>query len=130
MNIYIFSDANIIHEILDRKPCVLGAGATYSVVALLLYASIIVLVCCAPSADPYHLLCCCRAQKESNATNGNFSSLELAESKNSGFSNESESNVALSGRDHDKPAWLSEEKREQKGKSFQSGCPEDENEII
>jgi len=125
-----YCDANIIHEILERKPCVLGAGATYSVVALILYASIIVLVCCAPSADPYHLLCCCRAQKESNSANGNFSSLELAETKNSGFSNESESNVALSGRDHDKPAWLSEEKRERKGKSFESGCPEDENEII
>ena len=118
------SNANIIHEILEQDPCVPGSGGQYSIIALVLYALIILFICCAPSADPYHLLCCCRAQKEANASDPNFSSLELADNKSSdgtsvGTGKEEESNVALSGRDHTAAPWMSEEQREK-----------DENEII
>jgi hypothetical protein len=97
-------------------------GGKYSIIALILYASIIIFVCCAPSADPYHLLCCFRAQKEKDRNNfSSLSSLELTENKSSdGVMGSGESsNVALSGRDHDGAPWMSEEQKEK-----------DEDEII
>lgn len=118
------SNANIIHEILQQDPCVPGVGGEFSIISLVLYALIILFICCAPSADPYHLMCCCRAQKDTDASGPNFSSLELAENKSSdgkstGNDKGEGSNIALSGRDHTAAPWMSEDQKEV-----------DENEII
>eukprot|EP00804_Cyclotella_cryptica_P008003 CCRYP_016019-RA/>CCRYP_016019-RA protein AED:0.27 eAED:0.27 QI:310/1/1/1/0.5/0.33/3/356/402 len=110
-----YCDANIIHEILEQNPCVVGTGAIISIVALIMYACVIVLVCRVPQDHPYHLLCCCRAQKglEGRKTES-FQSLEMVEDSHSGRglagTNTDGVNVAISGRGHaSAPQWLSEQ---------------------
>ncbi|KAL7475494.1 hypothetical protein ACHAW6_001405 [Cyclotella cf. meneghiniana] len=110
-----YCDANIIHEILEQDPCVVGTGAILSIVALILYLCIIVLVCRAPQDNPYHLLCCCRAQKDLEKRKADsFHSLEMVEDSHSGGelsrTNPEGANLAMSGRNNaSAPEWLSDQ---------------------
>ena len=104
------SDGDIINEILNQEPCVIGPGGIYSIAALLLYALVLVMSCKLPQDDPYAPCC----KKRSAARNGG---------NDGGARTFVGSEKEAAGEDEEKPAqapWLSEEK--EKG--------ENENEII
>jgi hypothetical protein len=121
------SDGDIISEIINQKPCVLGEGGKYSVVALIFYAIVMVLVCSLPKDDPYGL--CRRSDREpvrssdpvgdGASPGGGISGLFGGSKKGSGDAGNE--NTARSGREHDRPNWLSEEKAREE---------DEENEII
>lgn len=120
-----YSDGDIINEIINQKPCVLGEGGKYSVTALILYAVVMVMVCRLPKDDPYGWFC--RKDKEpvrssdpvgdgASPGGGKFG---LFGSKK-GNSDAENGNTARSGREHERPNWLSEEQAR----------TDEENEII
>jgi len=105
-----YCDGDIINEILNQEPCVIGPGGIYSIAALLLYALVLVMSCKLPQDDPYAPCC----KKRSAARNGG---------NDGGARTFVGSEKEAAGEDEEKPAqapWLSEEK--EKG--------ENENEII
>lgn len=56
-----YCDGDIINEIINQEPCVIGEGGKYSVAALVLYAVAMILVCRLPQDDPY--VWCSRCKK-------------------------------------------------------------------
>jgi hypothetical protein len=105
-----YCDGDILHEILNQEPCVLGKGAIMSVVALLFYFFILLLVCKVPKDDPYGL--CCKSKKA-----GGSDKVFHGADGNSGFlmgSNPSNSKP-------ERPTWISDDKR---------GEEEEENKIV
>eukprot|EP00584_Thalassiosira_punctigera_P002578 CAMPEP_0172547498 /NCGR_PEP_ID=MMETSP1067-20121228/17016_1 /TAXON_ID=265564 ORGANISM="Thalassiosira punctigera, Strain Tpunct2005C2" /NCGR_SAMPLE_ID=MMETSP1067 /ASSEMBLY_ACC=CAM_ASM_000444 /LENGTH=404 /DNA_ID=CAMNT_0013334591 /DNA_START=240 /DNA_END=1452 /DNA_ORIENTATION=+ len=103
-----YCDGDIVHEILNQEPCVLGRGGLYSITALLLYALVMAMACRLPQDDPYGLCC----KKRSTARN-NESGSEI------GSPDATQDNTARSGQERERPNWISEDA---KGK--------EENEII
>ncbi|KAL3776055.1 hypothetical protein ACHAW5_002791 [Stephanodiscus triporus] len=123
-----YCDGDILNEIINQKPCVLGVGGKDAVAALILYAIVMVMVCCLPKADPYGL--CFRRDREpvrsfdpvgDGASPGGGKLGILGSSKN-GSSDAENGNTARSGREHDRPNWLSEEEARERD--------HEENEII
>ena len=96
-----YCDGDILHEILNQEPCVLGKGGYMSIGSLLLYFFTIILVCKVPQDEPYGV--CCRGEKNDYSERV--------------FQGESESNGDLlmkSNMDDSKERpWVSEDKREE-----------------
>lgn len=109
-----YCDGDIVHEILNQEPCVIGQGGVLSVVALVLYAIMIVMACRLPQDDPYGL-CCKKNGSSRNDTStkgsGKFGML--------GGTPNGESDTARSGQERERPNWISEDSNAQ-----------DENEMI
>mmetsp|Transcript_24235 Transcript_24235/g.41368 ORF Transcript_24235/g.41368 Transcript_24235/m.41368 type:complete len:555 (-) Transcript_24235:99-1763(-) len=102
-----YCDGDILHEILNQEPCVLGQGGIMSIVALLLYFFTLLLVCKVPQDEPYGL--CCKGRK-------NNDSEKVFQGEGDGMLMGSNSNDAKPER----PGWISEDNRSE----------EEENEII
>mmetsp|Transcript_30667 Transcript_30667/g.45091 ORF Transcript_30667/g.45091 Transcript_30667/m.45091 type:complete len:326 (-) Transcript_30667:67-1044(-) len=102
-----YCDGDILHEILNQEPCVLGQGGIMSIVALLLYFFTLLLVCKVPQDEPYGL--CCQGRK-------NNDSEKVFQGEGDGMLMGSNSNDAKPER----PGWISEDNRSE----------EEENEII
>jgi hypothetical protein len=129
------SDGDIINEIINQEPCILGEGGKDSVAALVLYAIVMVLGCRIPQDDPYGW---CSRCKMGGGRNAGYSSnndpigdggspggggksssgLLFGSSKNGSSSSindtENGNNTARSGREHERPNWLSEEAAREK----------------
>jgi hypothetical protein len=122
------SDGDILNEIINQKPCVLGVGGKDAVAALILYAIVMVMVCCLPKADPYGL--CFRKDREpvrsfdpvGDGASPGGGKLGIFGSSKKGNSDAEKGNTARSGREHDRPNWLSEEEARDRD--------HEENEII
>lgn len=52
-----YCDGDIVHEILNQEPCVIGKGGVYSAISIALYAVIMIMACRLPRDDP-HGICC------------------------------------------------------------------------
>jgi len=102
-----YCDGDILHEILNQEPCVLGQGGIMSIVAVLLYFLTLLLVCKVPEADPYGL--CCRGRKSDGAE-------RVFQGEGDGMLMGSNPNDTKPER----PGWISEDNRNE----------EEENEII
>lgn len=121
-----YCDGDIIHEILNQEPCVMGQGAIFSVVSIVLYFIIMVMACCLPTADPYGL-CCKKASAKRSAAkqeSANTGSKFLGGSETGGEEGNVESGDTETGNDlkPEKPGWLSEEAKVANEK--------DENELL
>ncbi len=112
------SDGDIINEIINAKPCVLGQGGKYSVTALILYAVVLVMVCRLPKDDPYGWFC--RMDKEPVRSSDPVGDGASPGGGKKGYSDAENGNTARSGREHERPNWLSEEQAR----------TDEENEII
>jgi hypothetical protein len=130
---FVCSDGDIINEIINQEPCILGEGGKDSVTALVLYAIVMVLVCRLPQDDPYGWCSKCKKGGGRNdgyssnndpigdggsAGGGKSSSGVLFGSSKKGSSSindtENGNNTARSGREHERPNWLSEEAAREK----------------
>ena len=132
---FVCSDGDIINEIINQEPCILGEGGKDSVTALVLYAIVMVLVCRLPQDDPYGW--CSRCNKGGGRNvgyssnndpigdggspgggGGKSSSGVLFGSSMKGSSSIDDTgngnNTARSGREHERPNWLSEEAAREK----------------
>lgn len=107
-----YCDGDILHEILNQEPCVLGKGGLMSIVALLLYFFTLLLVCKVPQDEPYGL--CCKGRKK----NDSEKVFQGDGDGNSGLLMGSNPNNSKPER----PNWISEDNRERD--------EEEENEII
>lgn len=104
---FAFSDGDLVNEIINATPCVVGKGGVYSIVAVILYAVMIVMACRLPKDDPYGL--CCKKSRR-GSTKESLSGVEFG--LVGGETNGSESdNTALSGPESERPNWVSEEKK-------------------
>ncbi|KAL7546887.1 hypothetical protein ACHAWF_010211 [Thalassiosira exigua] len=65
-----YCDGDIVHEILNQEPCVVGQGGLFSAISIALYFVMIVMACRLPSDDPYGLCC----KKKDSAQAGGSSS--------------------------------------------------------
>lgn len=103
-----YCDGDILHEILNQEPCVLGQGGIMSIVAVLLYFFTLLLVCKVPEADPYGL--CCRGRKNNDSEKV--------------FQGEGDGILMVGSNTDDtkpeRPGWISEDKRSE----------DEDNEII
>ena len=63
-------DGDIVNEILNQEPCVIGQGSVYSIVAILLYALVMIMACRLPQDDPYGLCCKKRSAARNNENGG------------------------------------------------------------
>lgn len=106
------SDGDIINEILNQKPCVMGQGGWYSVGALILYAIMFAMSCALPQDDPHGFFCQGRDSKET----AGFGMLGSSVTKNENGENGNPQN----GKPQ-QPNWLSEESKP---------TVDEENEII
>ncbi len=98
-----------MNEIINAKPCVLGSGGVYSVVAVILYAIIMIMACRLPQDDPYGLCCKKRSGRNSGleSTSGGDVAFGLVGGKESG----SETDNTTDGQEGERRNWVSEEKR-------------------
>eukprot|EP00585_Thalassiosira_rotula_P022966 CAMPEP_0196227010 /NCGR_PEP_ID=MMETSP0912-20130531/50695_1 /TAXON_ID=49265 /ORGANISM="Thalassiosira rotula, Strain GSO102" /LENGTH=507 /DNA_ID=CAMNT_0041506527 /DNA_START=95 /DNA_END=1618 /DNA_ORIENTATION=- len=108
-----YCDGDIVNEILNQVPCVIGDGGIYSIVALLLYALAMFMACRLPKSDPYGLCCKERSAAREQAQNDGIG----------GTSRTSRFGLVSKGDDDDadnvgdnpangkpeRPNWLSEE---------------------
>jgi len=116
-----YCDGDIVNEILNQVPCVIGDGGIYSIVALVLYALVMAMACRLPTSDPYGL--CCK---------GRSAAREQAQNEGIGGTSRS-SQFGLVGKDGDddvgspdsvgnnpadgkleRPNWLSEEDKKKR----------------
>ena len=107
-----YCDGDLLHELLNQEPCVLGQGGVMSIMALLLYFFTMLLVCKVPEDEPYGL--CCKGRKNNDAE-------KVFQGNDDGDSG------SLMGGDPnnakpERPNWISEENR--------GGDEDEEHEII
>jgi len=106
-----YCDGDIVNEILNQEPCVMGQGGIFSVIATVLYGIVLIMACRLPQDDPYGL--CGKKDRDASTTNNSNGDLStgskfrfLGGSKKGGDS-------APLGTDDDgkpeRPNWLSEE---------------------
>lgn len=110
-----YCDGDIVHEIINQEPCVVGQGGVYSIIALVLYFVMIVMSCRLPQDDPYGL--CCKKNdpaKDSTASTGGSGKFGLL---GSGSKGEETFKGSSGGKDDDprreRPNWLSEDARKE-----------------
>lgn len=111
-----YCDGDIINEILNQEPCVVGQGALYSIIALVLYAIMLVMSCRLPQDDPYSV-CCKKRNRESDAGGSSSGQFGLISGKGSAVDDPNSK--------PERPNWLSEE-----GKPAKEGEEEEEDAII
>jgi hypothetical protein len=107
-----YCDGDLLHEILNQQPCVLGKGGAMSIAALLLYFFTILLVWKVPEGDPYGI--CCKGRKKDDSEKV----FQGDGDGNSGLLMGSNPNNSKPER----PNWISEDNRNRD--------EEEENEII
>lgn len=100
------SDGDIVHEILNQEPCVIGLGGIYAIVALVLYFIMVIMCCKLPQDDPYGLCCKNRNRRESAPTSSGSGKFGLL-----GSSKNEETFKGSSAQDprRERPGWLSED---------------------
>jgi len=118
-----YCDGDIVNEILNQEPCVIGQGGIYSIVAILLYALAMIMACRLPQDDPYGL-CCKKRSAARNNENGGGNDNSSSRSKfgllggtpvggKSGTSlvggSDNDVDAASNGPERERPNWLSEE---------------------
>lgn len=111
-----YCDGDIINEILNQEPCVMGKGGVFSLVATILFGIIIVMACAGPKNNPYGI---CRRGSDEPTTTGNNSNGDLTGGKSSKFrflggGSKStplgqDDNSFVDGKP-EKPGWLSEDR--------------------
>ena len=69
-----YCDGDIINEILNQEPCVIGEGGIYSAIATGLYFVMLVMACKLPQDDPYGLCCKASQAKRNDGSGGSSSS--------------------------------------------------------
>lgn len=98
-----------MNEIINAKPCVLGSGGIYAVVAVIMYAIMIIMACRLPKDDP-HGLCCKKRSGRNSGTesmSGGDAAFGLVGSKESG----SETDNTVDGQEGEQRTWVSEDNR-------------------
>jgi len=112
-----YCDGDIVNEIINQKPCVVGQGGVYSITALVLYVVMVVMSCRLPKDDPYGL--CCKkndssAQDSTTSAGGSGKFGLLGGGSKGGSETFKGSN---GGTDDDprreRPNWLSEDARKE-----------------
>lgn len=104
-----YCDGDIVSEILNQEPCVIGKGGLYSIVAMVLYGLVLLMACRLPQDDPFSPVC-----NKTNAAQNDANSRTFKGSENGG---------GVEMVSDDKPAtapWMSGEQ----------GKKDKENEII
>lgn len=105
------SDGDIVNEILNQEPCVVGQGGLFSIIAIVLYALMIVLACRLPQDDPYSPCC-----KKNNVDKDGVPSSSSSDSRKGfgllGSKNSSSDNGNPANGKPERPNWLSEEAAE------------------
>lgn len=115
-----YCDGDIVNEILNQEPCVMGQGGVYSVISIVLYAITLVMACRLPQDDPFGL-CCKKASARRNEGNNNdtgssrsgFGLLGGKSGSSSGAGDDNDDNAASSGQERERPNWLSEEAKKE-----------------
>ena len=109
------SDGDIVHEILNQEPCVVGQGATFSIVALVLYFLMMVASCRLPQDDPFGL--CCKKKDSGKSSTSSGASASNGSANGSGkfglLGGKADTNgsddMSASDQKPERPNWLSEE---------------------
>ncbi|KAL9190593.1 hypothetical protein ACHAXT_000299 [Thalassiosira profunda] len=112
-----YCDGDIVNEILNQEPCVVGQGGVFSVVALIIYAIMWIMSCRLPKDDPYGVFCNNKDSTKSTQ-DGSSGQFGLLGSKTDSLGSNGESNTARTGQERERPNWMSEE------------ANDEENEII
>lgn len=112
------SDGDIIHEILNQEPCVVGQGAEMAIGALVLYFIMMIMCCRLPQDDPYGL--CCK-KDNSSTTSGGASTSSSGKFGLLGGKSDTSGTDGTSDQKPERPNWLSEDKKKE---------ADEENEII
>lgn len=102
------SDGDIINEILNQEPCVIGQGGVYSIVAITLYAIMVVMACRLPQDDPYGI--CCKKNKDAKDSTTTFKGSSSGFGLLGGKSENGDDGNPANGKP-EKPNWLSEESK-------------------
>lgn len=104
------SDGDLVNEIINSKPCVLGTGGVYSVVAVIMYAVMMIMACRLPQDDPYGVCCKKRRGSSSNelSTTSGALGFGLVDGGKQESGSESDNNNDGEGG---KRNWVSEENR-------------------
>ena len=99
-----------MNEIINAKPCVLGTGGVYSVVAVIMYAIMMIMACRLPQDDPYGVCCKKRRSSSSNelSTTSGALGFGLVDGGKQESGSESDNNNEGEGG---KRNWVSEENR-------------------
>lgn len=92
-----YCDGDIVHEILNQEPCVIGRGGVYSAVSIALYAVIMIMACRLPKDDPYGICC----NKKGSSTGGSSPLTQDDEGTSNGRSWVSKERKGASEEEHE-----------------------------
>jgi len=67
-----YCDGDIINEILNQKPCVVGKGGYYSIAAMALYLLVVAMACRLPQDNPYTPMCNKNSEARNNENQRTF----------------------------------------------------------
>lgn len=101
------SDGDIINEILNQEPCVVGQGGIYSAISVGLYFVTLIMACRLPQSDPYGLFCKAAAERRNEKNERTF-----VGSSDKGNVNDTELGFAQD-ENREKPKWMGDEANKQ-----------------